>query len=84
MRTLIAPLTALMLFVTTPVAAGDWEDGLAAYDAGDYQKALRLWKPLAKWGVYPQVMLGCPAGGAARSGLSLATHETWRIVSISV
>jgi hypothetical protein len=58
MRTLIVALTALMLFATTPVAAGDWEDGLAAYDAGDYQKALRLWKPLAKWGVYPQVMLG--------------------------
>ena len=58
MRTLIATLIALMLFATTPVAAGDVEDGFAAYRAGDYQKALRLWKLLAKWGVYPQVMLG--------------------------
>ena len=37
--TLIATLTALMLFATTPVAAGDYEDGMAAYKAGDYQKA---------------------------------------------
>ena len=40
MRTLIATLIALMLFATTPVAAGDYEDGAAAYKAGDYQKAL--------------------------------------------
>ena len=40
MRTLIA----LMLFATTPVAAGDFEDGLAAYKAGDYQKATRLYE----------------------------------------
>jgi hypothetical protein len=38
MRTLIATLIALMLFATTPVAAGAWEDGQAAYRAGDYQK----------------------------------------------
>ena len=48
MRTLIATLIALMLFATTPVAAGDYEDGAAAYKAGDYQKALRLWKPVAE------------------------------------
>jgi hypothetical protein len=46
MRTLIATLIALMLFATTPVAAGDWEDGAAAFRAGDHQKAVRLWKPL--------------------------------------
>jgi len=39
MRTLIATLIALMLFATTPVAAGDWEDGSAAHKARDYQKA---------------------------------------------
>jgi hypothetical protein len=49
MRTLLAALTALMLFAT-PVGAEDWEDGLDAYYAGDYQKALRLWKPLAEQG----------------------------------
>ena len=40
MRALIATLTALMLFATTPVAAGDFWDGVVAYNAGDYQKAL--------------------------------------------
>ena len=49
MRTLLAALTALMLFAT-PVVAGDFEDALAAYDAGDYQKAFRLWEPLAEQG----------------------------------
>ena len=33
-----------MLFATTPVAAGAWEDGIAAYQAGDYRKAVRLFK----------------------------------------
>ena len=47
MRTLIA----LMLFATTPVVAGDYEDGAVAYEAGDYQNAFRLWKPLAERGV---------------------------------
>ena len=50
MRTLIATPITLMLFATTPVAAGDFEDGQAAYRAGDYQKAVRLWKPLAEQG----------------------------------
>ncbi|MBH64573.1 MAG: hypothetical protein CL569_19435 [Alphaproteobacteria bacterium] len=49
MAILLTALTALMLFAT-PVVAGDWEDGLAAYQAGDYQKAIRLWKPLAEQG----------------------------------
>ena len=38
-----------MLFAT-PVAAGDMEDGFAAVRAGDYQKAFRIWKPLAEQG----------------------------------
>ena len=44
MRALIAILTAFMLFAATPVLAGDFEDGLTAYRAGDYQKALGLWE----------------------------------------
>jgi len=59
MRTLIAILTALMLFAATPVAAGDLEDAAAAYKARDYQKALRLWKSLAEQGnVQLQLLLG--------------------------
>ena len=37
-----------MLFAATPVAAGDWEDASAAYQAGDYQKAFRLRKRAAE------------------------------------
>ena len=40
-----------MLFAATPVVTGDYEDGMAAYYAGDYQKAIRLFKPLAERGV---------------------------------
>ena len=50
MRALNTILTAFMLFAATAVLAGDLEDGLAAYRAGDYQKALGLWGPLAKQG----------------------------------
>ena len=49
MRTLLAALTALMLFAT-PVVAGDFEHAVAAYNAGNYEKAFRLWKPLAEQG----------------------------------
>jgi hypothetical protein len=38
-----------MLF-TTPVVAGEFEDGVAAYKAGDYQKVFRLFKLLAELG----------------------------------
>jgi hypothetical protein len=46
MRTLLAALTALMLFAT-PVLAGDLEDASLAIIAGDNLKALRLLTPLA-------------------------------------
>jgi TPR repeat protein len=45
----IYALTALTLFAT-PVAAGGWDDGVEAYEAGNYQKAFRIWKPLAEQG----------------------------------
>jgi uncharacterized protein len=63
MRTLIATLIALMLFATTPVAAGDSEDAAAAYKARDYQKAFRLLKPHAEQGLsYAQTMIGLMYG----------------------
>ncbi|MDE0729236.1 MAG: hypothetical protein OSB82_22695, partial [Alphaproteobacteria bacterium] len=59
MRTLIATLTALMLFAATPLVAGDFEDGIVAYWAGDHQKAFRLIEPLAEQGHAPaQAHLG--------------------------
>ena len=59
MRTLVATLTALMLFAATPVVAGDLEDGMAVYDTGDYQKVFRLWKRSAEQGAMAaQILLG--------------------------
>jgi TPR repeat protein len=59
MRTLIATLIALMLFAATPVVARDLEDGVAAFKAGDYQKAFRLFERLAEQGdVNSQYNLG--------------------------
>ena len=59
MRTLVATLTARMLFATTHVVAGDFWDGVVAYNAGDYQKARRLWKPVAEQGnKFAQFILG--------------------------
>jgi TPR repeat protein len=41
------------------MVAGEVEDAVAAYKTGDYQKALRLWKPMAEQGdAYAQYFLG--------------------------
>jgi hypothetical protein len=38
------------LFPVSPAVAGPYEDGLAAYNRGDYATALRLFPPLAEQG----------------------------------
>jgi TPR repeat protein len=44
-----AVVTAQLL--STPAAfAGPWEDGMAAYNRGDYVPAIRLFRPLAEKG----------------------------------
>jgi uncharacterized protein len=40
----------LSLSLAAPVAAGPFEDGLAAAKRGDYATALQLWRPLAEQG----------------------------------
>jgi TPR repeat protein len=40
----------LSLMLTGGAAAGSFEEGVAAYQRGDYATALRLWRPLAKQG----------------------------------
>ena len=42
----------VLALALTPVAAvsGPFEDGLDAYNSGDYATALRLWRPLAEHG----------------------------------
>jgi TPR repeat protein/S1-C subfamily serine protease len=49
----------LCLRIATLAAAGPVEDGLAAYNRGDYATALRLWRPLADQGdAHAQDLLG--------------------------
>jgi TPR repeat protein len=51
MRNLIkAGLVALVLCLAAPVAAGPFEDGVAAAERGDFATALQLWQPLANQG----------------------------------
>jgi len=48
----IFPRLLFILSVTlaTPVSAGPYEDGIAAYIAGDHETALENWRPLADQG----------------------------------
>jgi len=45
-----AVLVALLLAVAAPAEAGDWADGLEAYDGGDYARAVALWRRAAEGG----------------------------------
>lgn len=45
-----APLLACLLALATPLAAADFEAGVAAAQRGDYEAALREWRPLAEAG----------------------------------
>ena len=48
-KSLLATLV-VSLCLATPVLAGPFEDGRAAYNRGDYATALRLWLPLGEQG----------------------------------
>jgi|TARA_B110000971_G_scaffold202313_1_gene221932 TPR repeat protein len=43
-------VTALFLIFATAVWAGDFEDGVAAYEKGDYKTALSFFKKAAEQG----------------------------------
>lgn len=47
---LMMSLLALFLFTASPVFAGPYEDGTAAYSRNDYATAMRLLRPLADQG----------------------------------
>ena len=49
LRTALLALT-LVVAPVVPSFAGPYEDGLAAYEHGDYATALKLWRPLAEQG----------------------------------
>jgi len=51
MRKLIALIVVGVVLSIAPVAtAGPFEDGIAAYQRGDFATALKLWRPLAEQG----------------------------------
>ena len=52
MRTswLAAGAVAALLLSGSSAAAGPWEDGMVAYNRGDYVPALKLFRPLAQGG----------------------------------
>ena len=47
---LLAILTVFVLALGTPVKAQSFEDGIKAYEAGDYSTAFEIWLPLAEKG----------------------------------
>ena len=49
----------LLLFLSSPVYADDFQDGMDAYDRKDYKTAYEKWKPLAEQGYdFAQTNLG--------------------------
>ena len=51
MRTYVVSILAVAsLAFAAAVAAGDYQDGRAAYDAGNFEKALAVWAPAAESG----------------------------------
>ena len=46
----IGVVVSAQLLGTSAVFAGPWEDGMVAYNRGDYVPAIRLFRPLAEQG----------------------------------
>ncbi len=66
--------TDFTLGLTVPAWVG-WDEGLAAYDRGDYATALREWRPLARFD-YPS-QNRCRT--AAASVLRFCVYEPWHL-----
>ena len=47
---LIGSIAASLLLGSANALAGPWEDGMVAYNRGDYVPAIRLFRPLAEQG----------------------------------
>ena len=82
MRTLLAALTAIMLFAT-PLVAGDFGDEVAAYYSGEYEKAFPLYKSLAEQGhVTAQYNLGLIYGkGRGVPENNVKAYAWWSIAA---
>ena len=49
-RFLVSVLAILSLTVSAAASAGSYQDGRAAYDVGDFEKAMAIWAPAAESG----------------------------------
>ena len=59
MKCIVTVLTTALFLAGSQLAAQDFDEGLKAYDAGDYDTAVREWEPLAEQGnVEAQYNLG--------------------------
>jgi TPR repeat protein len=50
MRTSLAIVVACIILGVSGATAGPWEDGMVAYNRGDYVPAMKLFRPLAQTG----------------------------------
>jgi TolA-binding protein len=50
MKRITTVLATILSLAFTPLAAQDYDNGVEAYNAGDYQTALQEWRPLADQG----------------------------------
>jgi len=58
-RQVLLAVSVVAFFLGAPAVAGPFEEGVAAYQRGDYATALWLWRPLAEQGnAYAQSALG--------------------------
>src|SRR5690242_19020213 len=78
MRNLVAAVSLVVLGLVQPVCAGQFDDAVAAYNAGDYAKALQTWKPLADGGdIQAQIAIGALYADGRGVKQSYADAMTW-------
>ncbi|WP_428673819.1 tetratricopeptide repeat protein [Reyranella sp.] len=65
---LLMLIVALLMSGAAPAIAEPLDDGITAYEKGDYATALRLWRPLAERGI-----------AEAQSRLGLLYDEGWGV-----
>jgi TPR repeat protein len=49
-KSILIGVAIMVLASTSGALAGPWEDGMAAYNRGDYAPAIKLFRPLAQTG----------------------------------
>ncbi len=74
-------LAATQMFGSVGAIAGPWEDGMAAYNRGDYVPAIQLVRPLAQQGnARAQALLG----GMYRRGQGVAKSSAHAFMWLSM